>query len=105
MLAFAGLLAATGAYVRSRISGQSTQTTTPTSIVGREALTTTDLNLRRGPNRDNDPVGLAESGSLVRVLSVNGNWCEVQVVQHSRAKDDPNSLDHGWVNKKFLKFD
>ena len=106
VLAFAGLLAATGAYVRSRISGQSTQTTTtPTSPVGREALTTTDLNLRSDPSTDNDRVGLAESGSRVRVLNVNGNWCEVLVVQHSRAKDDPNSLDRGWVNKKFLKFD
>jgi len=107
VLAFAGLLAATGAYVRSRLSGQGTQTTTttPTSIVGREASTTTDLNLRSDPSTDNDPVGLAESGSHVRVLNVNGNWCEVQVTQHSRAKDDPNSLDHGWVNKKYLKFD
>jgi serine/threonine protein kinase len=105
VLAFAGLLAATGAYVRSRINQQTTQTATPASIVGREALTITDLNLRRDPSTDNDPVGLAESGSRVRVLSVNGNWCEVQVVQHSRAQDDPNSASHGWVNKKFLKFD
>lgn len=105
VLAFAGLLAATGAYVRSRINRQNPQTTTPPSIVGREALTITDLNLRRDPNTDNDPVGLAEAGSRVRVLSVDANWCEVQVVQHSRAKDDPNSANHGWVNKKFLKFD
>jgi len=107
VLAFAGLLAATGAYVRSRISGQSTpaQPVTPASPVGREALTTTDLNLRSDPSTDNDRVGLAESGSRVRVLNVNGNWFEVLVTQHSRAKDDPNSLDRGWVNKKFLKFD
>ena len=105
VLAFAGLLAATGAYVRSRISGQGTQTTTPTSIVGREALTTTDLNLRSDPSTDNDPVGLAESGSRVRVLNTNSNWCEVLVTQHSRAKDNPDSADQGWVNKKFLKFD
>lgn len=105
VLAFAGLLAATGAYVRSRIGGQVTQTTTPTSIVGREALTITDLNLRDGPNASNDQIGLAEAGSRVRVLNVNSNWCEVLVTQHSRAKQDPNSLDRGWVNKKFLKFD
>jgi serine/threonine protein kinase len=105
VLAFAGLLAATGAYVRSRISGQGTPPTTPTAPVGREALTTTDLNLRSDPSTDNDPVGLAESGSRVRVLSVNANWCEVQVVQHGRTPDDPNSVSHGWVNKKFLKFD
>ena len=107
VLAFAGLLAATGAYVRSRLSGQGAQTTTtaPTSIVGREALTTTDLNLRSDPSTDNDPVGLAESGSHVRVLSVNSNWCEVLVTQHGRTKNDPGSADQGWVNKKYLKFD
>ncbi len=105
VLAFAGLLAATGAYVRSRISGQGTQTTGPASIVGREAWTTTDLNLRRDPSTDNDPVGLVESGSRVRVLSVNANWCEVQVTQHGREPNDPNSASHGWVNKKYLKFD
>lgn len=105
VLAFAGLLVATGTYVRSRINRQTAQTTTPNSLVGREALTITDLNLRGDPSTDNDPVGKAESGSRVRVLNVNGNWCEVLVTQHSRAKDDPNSLDRGWVNKKFLKFD
>jgi serine/threonine protein kinase len=106
VLAFAGLLAATGAYVRSRISRRGTPTTTvPTSIVGREALTTTDLNLRSDPSKDNDRVGLAEAGSRVRVLDVNSNWCEVLVTQHGRAKNDPHSLDRGWVNKKFLKFD
>jgi serine/threonine protein kinase len=107
VLAFAGLLAATGAYVRSRINRPNGQTTlTPTTtIVGQEAVTTTDLNLRSDPSIGNDPVGLAESGSRVRVLNINANWCEVQVVQHSRTKEDPTSADRGWVNKKYLKFD
>ena len=105
VLAFAGLLAATGAYVRSRIDRQNAQTAPTTSIIGREALTTTDLNLRSDPSTDNDRVGLAEAGSRVRVLNVNANWCEVLVTQHSRAKENPDSLDRGWVNKKYLKFD
>ena len=109
VLCFAGLLMATGAYVRLLINkraAQQQQSTTP-SIVGREALTITDLNLRDGPNPTNDPIGLAEAGSRVRVLNVNSgnNWCEVQVLQHGRTKDDPNSQDRGWVNKRFLKFD
>jgi len=29
----------------------------------------------------------------------------VQVLQHARTKDDPNSADRGWVNRRFLKFD
>jgi serine/threonine protein kinase len=113
VLCFAGLLVATGAYVRSLINKraaqqQQQQQQTTNGIVGREALTTTDLNLRDSPNQANDPIGLAEAGSRVRVLSVsnnNNNWCEVQVLQHGRPKDEPDSADRGWVNKRFLKFD
>ncbi len=108
VLCFAGLLVATGAYVRSWINRRATQqTNTTTGIVGREAVTTTDVNLRAGPNSKSDKVGLAESGSRVQVLSLssNNNWCEVQVIQHSRLKDEPNSADRGWVNREFLKFD
>ena len=104
ILAFAGMLLATRNYIRNRWAQQ---TTVQNTLVGREALTTTDLNLRAGPGSNTDRVGLAESGSRVKVLTLgtNVNWCEIQVVQHSRAKSDPSSLDRGWVNKQFLKFD
>src|SRR5258706_4819599 len=107
VLCFAGLLIATGAYVRKWIKTRTptTEQTPPTGIVGRDALTTTDLNLRDGPNVGNNQIGLAEAGSKVRVISLNNNWCEVQVIQHSRPKVEPNSADRGWVNKRFLKFD
>jgi serine/threonine protein kinase len=105
VLCFAGLLVATGAYVRSWIKARAADQTTTTGVVGHDALTTTDLNLRDGPNVTNDQIGLAEAGSKVRVLNVNNNWCEVQVVQHARPKDVPDSADRGWVNKKYLKFD
>jgi uncharacterized protein YraI len=94
--------------VRSLIRGQQTTTqTTTTSVIGQQAITTTDLNLRDGPSASNDQIGLAEAGSRVRVFNINGsnNWCEVQVLQHGRPKDDPTSADRGWVNKRFLKFD
>ena len=104
IIVFAGMLLATRDYIRSRWSQQTTDETT---VVGREAVTITDLNLRAGPSREEDQVGLAESGSRVKVLTLgsNVNWCEVQVLQHARPKDDPTSRDRGWVNKKFLKFD
>jgi len=108
VLCFAGLLAATGAYVRSLIrqrTGQ--QATNTTTDIGRQATTVTDVNLRAGPNSKTDVIGVAESGSRVQVLSLsnNSNWCEVQVLQHSRPKDDPSSADRGWLNRTFLKFD
>ena len=104
VVAFAGMLLATRNYIRSRRAQQVTQ---PATLVGREGVTTTDLNLRAGPSSANDQVGLAESGSRVKVLSVgsNANWCEIEVLEHGRAKSNPTSEDRGWVNKKFLKFD
>ncbi|MFN2576895.1 MAG: protein kinase [Pyrinomonadaceae bacterium] len=106
VLCFAGLLIATGAYVRSWIKGRAAQQTT-TPDTGRQAVTTTDVNLRAGPNRQTDIVGRAEAGSKVQVITIspNSNWCEVQVLQHSRPKDEPSSLDRGWLNRTFLKFD
>jgi serine/threonine protein kinase len=107
VLCFAGLLIATGAYVRSWIKARATPTTTTTTVVGSQAVTTTDVNLRAGPNSRSDKVGLAEAGSQVKVLSVGGNnnWYEVEIVQHSRPKGDPSSLDRGWVNRDYLKFE
>jgi serine/threonine protein kinase len=108
VLCFAGLLVATGAYVRSLIRNRGSQPTVQAaSDTGRQAVTTTDVNLRAGPNRQTDIVGLAESGSRVQVLTMppNSNWCEVQVLQHSRPKDDPSSADRGWLNRSFLRFD
>ncbi len=105
ILAFAGMLLATRNYIRTRWAQQTTNQ--QPSIVGQEAVTTTDLNLRAGPSSANDQVGLAEAGSRVKVLNINSNasWCEVQVLQHGRPKDDPSSLDRGWVYKKYLKFE
>jgi hypothetical protein len=104
IVAFAGMLLATRNYIRTRWAQQGTQQST---IVGQEAVTTTDLRLRAGPNSANDQVGLAELGSRVKVLNVNSTvtWCEVQVLQHGRPKYDPSSLDKGWVSKRYLKFD
>jgi len=103
VVAFAGMLMATRNYIRTRWA----QTPQQTTIVGREAVTTHDLNLRAGPSSANVKVGLAESGSRVRVLSLSTNtkWCEVQVLEHARPKGDPASADRGWVNREYLKFD
>lgn len=109
VLCFAGLLAATGAYVRKWIKQRTGQQTTATTTgdTGRQAVTKTDVNLRAGPSGQTDVIGLAELGSRVQVLntSSNGNWCEVKVLEHSRPKKDPGSADTGWLNRTNLNFD
>jgi serine/threonine protein kinase len=71
--------------------------------VGREYLTTTDVNVRSAPNPNAPKIGLAEKGSRVRVVSVRSNWCEIAILQHGRTDGDPDSVNQGWVNGKFLQ--
>lgn len=106
ILAFSGMLLATHKYVTTRWNPLTpvSQTVEPVAI-GREGVTTTDVNLRPVPSRQNVPIGLAESGSKVKVLSADNNWYEVQVVEHGRPKIDPYSSDRGWINKRYVKFD
>ena len=106
ILAFSGMLLATHKYVTTRWSPlpQVTQSVDPV-IIGRQGVTTTDVNLRPVANAANLPIGLAESGSKVKVLRIDDNWYEVQVVEHSRPKVEPYSADRGWINKRYVKFD
>jgi hypothetical protein len=106
ILAFSGMLLATHKYVSSHWNPLSTiPQLGETFMVGREGVTTTDVNLRPVANTANAPIGLAESGSKVKVLSADNNWYEVQVVAHGRPKSDPYSADRGWISKKFVRFD
>jgi len=106
ILAFSGMLLATHKYVTTRWNPLApiVQTVDPVPI-GRQGITITDVNLRPVANSSNMPIGLAESGSKVKVLSADNNWFEVQVVEHGRPKIDPYSSDRGWVNKRYVKFD
>ena len=108
ILAFSGMLLATHKYVTTHWNPLApiSQTVEPV-VIGRQGVTTTDVNLRPVASAANDPIGLAESGSKVKVLSVSAenNWYEVQVVEHGRPKIDPYSSDRGWVNKRYVKFD
>src|SRR5690242_6947777 len=107
ILAFSGMLLATHKYVTQRWNplGDLSRTTAEQVPIGREGVTTTDVNLRPVANVSQEPIGLAESGSKVKVLSADNNWYEVQVVEHARPKTDPYSADRGWINKRYVKID
>jgi serine/threonine protein kinase len=107
ILAFSGMLLATHKYVTSRWNplAELPRVTEPV-IIGRQGVTTTDVNLRPVANVSQGPIGLAESGSRVKVLSIaDNNWYEVQVVEHARPKTDPYSSDRGWINSRYVRFD
>jgi uncharacterized protein YgiM (DUF1202 family) len=103
ILAFSGMLLATHYYFR-REPQQSVAPTAPGgSPVGRELVATTDVNLRGAPSVKNPKVGLVPKDSVVKVLSVNGNWYQVEVVNYARPKEQPGYQDQGWVNSDLFK--
>jgi serine/threonine protein kinase len=110
LLTFSGMLYATYRYVNNLRHPPSVQQQQQTSAAGggflfggREFVTTTDVNLRSGPDTSYDRVGLAENGSRVKVLKVSGKWYQVQVTEHARAPTDSDSKDQGWLNSTLLK--
>lgn len=107
IIAFAGLLAGTYRSVSQMRAGAKAASSGSSpfgSDVGRQGITRTDVLLRPDPSVRNQAVGLAESGSRVHILSVNNSWCEVEVIQHGRAKRNPDSADRGWINRQFIDF-
>ena len=106
ILAFAGMLLATHKYVTSHWNPfAGLPLMSDVFVIGREGVTTTDVNLRSDASVANAPIGLAEAGSRIKVLSTGDNWYEVQVLQHGRPKADPFTSDKGWINKKFVRFE
>ena len=106
ILAFAGMLLATHKYVTSHWNPfVSLPLLSDIFVIGREGVTTTDVNLRPDGSAVKQSIGLAEAGSRVKILSTSDNWYEIQVLEHGRPKTDPFTSDRGWINKKFVKFD
>lgn len=80
------------------VYGSTTQTS-----VGRNGVTTTDVNIRSGASSKYPKVGLAERGSRVRVLNSSSNgWYEIEILQHGRAKVDRKAADRGWLSGQYL---
>jgi serine/threonine protein kinase len=101
---FAGMLWATHYYISRRKAADGTIQQSPNGgvVAGNEGITLTDVNLRSDASLSGAVVGMAERGSRVRIRSTKNNACEVDVLQHGRAKTDPDSLDRGWINRKYL---
>jgi serine/threonine protein kinase len=111
---FALLLLGIQYQVRSRQRNAPAATQTGTSApaaasnsgslqVGREMTTTTNVNLRTGPSRTYNRIGEVEGGSRVRILQVNGNWCEVEVLQRGFPRRAEESADQGWIDGTKLR--
>jgi hypothetical protein len=99
-MVFAGILLATHFYVSRQRASAPPAASEPSLEIGREGILKTDVRLRPDPSTNNRSLGIVTQESRVRVLSVRNNWYEIEVLQQGR--DDPNSADRGWINKRFL---
>ncbi|HXH68753.1 MAG TPA: serine/threonine protein kinase [Pyrinomonadaceae bacterium] len=95
---FAGILYGTHNYLRG--GGILPQINNPFRT--QSGKTNTDLNLRPAPSTKNDPIGMAPKDSLVKILSSSDNWYEIKVIEYSRPKENPDFVDRGWVNAKYI---
>jgi serine/threonine protein kinase len=100
VMVFAGILLATHFYVSRQRASAPPAVSEPSVEIGREGIVKTDVRLRPDPSTNNRSLGIVTQESKVRVLSVRNNWYEIEVLQQGR--DDPNSADRGWINKRFL---
>ena len=102
---FAGMLMATHYYVRGLRGGAAPRPASrpaqaaprAQTLVGRELIATTDVNLRSNPNGNSAKIGLVDHGARVRVLSVDGEWYEVAVLQRARAVENEGGALQGWA--------
>lgn len=103
---FSGMLLATHKYITSRWNPfVGISQLRDIFVIGREGVTTADVNLRPDASTSNPSIGVAEKNSRVKISAAEGNWYEIQVLEHGRPKANPFTADRGWVNKQFVKFD
>ena len=101
LLIFAGGLYGTSAFLRSR--GFLPPISNPfTAKTGRA---NTDINLRPEPNANNDPIGLVTKDSRVRIIKIQNNWYQVDVIEQGRQRDTQLATNRGWLNGKYVDLD
>jgi serine/threonine protein kinase len=65
----------------------------------------TDINLRPSPNTNNDPIGLVTRNSRLRIVKIQNNWYQVDVLEQGRQRDEQLATNRGWLNGKYVDLD
>ncbi len=99
LLMLIGGLYATQAYIRSNFPDIASIFSTKTGKAN------TDINLRPAPSLDNDPIGVVTKNSRVRIVKVQNNWYQVDIIEQGRERPDSPSGTRGWLNGKYVDLD
>ncbi len=98
---FSGALFGTHTYLRSR--GILPEIRNPFST--QTGIAIQDVNIRPTAGTEQEKVGLLTKGSRVKIYNSKENWVEVGIIEHGRPKEDANSAERGWVNKRYIDID
>ena len=65
----------------------------------------TDINLRPSPNTSNDPIGLVTQNSKLRIVKIENNWYQVDVLEQGRQRDEQLQTTRGWLYGRYVDID
>lgn len=67
------------------------------------AVASSDVYLRSTPNTDNQPLGIVTKKSKLRVIKIQDNWYQVDILEQGRKSTGAPDQGRGWVNGKYLE--
>jgi serine/threonine protein kinase len=98
---FAGGLYATSVFLR----GSGILDGFTSAFADKTGRANTDINLRPAPSADNSPIGLVTKNSRVRIVKIQNNWYQVDVLEQGRERDEPLASNRGWLYGKYVDLD
>jgi hypothetical protein len=99
LIAFTGVLYGTASYIRGRnLFADIKNPFKPQQ----SATANTDIYLRPSPNTDSDPIGLVTKNSKVKIVTMQNNWYQVDVIEQGRVRPQAANATRGWLNGKYL---
>lgn len=98
LVIFAGILFGTHAFLRARgVLPNLIYIFNPKTGVAK-----TDANLRAEAAATSDQIGYVTKNSKLKILDLQNNWYQVDIIEQGRANADGPSGTRGWINSKLV---
>jgi hypothetical protein len=72
-------------------------------FITRSTVASSDVYLRSTPNTDNAPIGIVTKKSKLRIIKVQDNWYQVDIIEQGRRSAGAPEQGRGWVSGKYLE--
>lgn len=103
LVMFAGGLYAASMYFRSM--NISVPEISNPFAPARMGTANTDINLRPEPSANNEPIGVVTRNSRLRIVKIQNNWYQVDVIEQGRSRPVPLPTNRGWLYGRYVDLD